>query len=63
MPKADSCLYMAETNTTLQSNYPPIKNKFFKKLKSVQQILTEDIRKIKIKGESNKANKFLSKLN
>ena len=54
---------MAETNTTLQSNYPPIKTKFLKKLKSVQQILTEAIRKIKIKGESNKANKFLSKLN
>ena len=24
---ADLCLYMAETNRTLQSNYPPIKNK------------------------------------
>jgi len=24
---ADSCLCMAETNTTLESNYTPIKNK------------------------------------
>ena len=25
IPKADSFLFMAETNTILQSNYPPIK--------------------------------------
>ena len=25
-----SCSYMAETNTILKSNYPTIKNKFFK---------------------------------
>ena len=33
IPIADSCWCMAETNTTLLSNYPPIKNKlvFFKK--------------------------------
>ena len=29
---ADSCCCMAETNTTMQSYCPPIKNKFFKKL-------------------------------
>ena len=28
---ADSCCYMAETNTTLESNYLPIKNKLKKK--------------------------------
>ena len=27
---ADSCCCTAETNTTLPSNYPPIKNKFSK---------------------------------
>ena len=26
IPMADSCWYMAETITTLKSNYPPIKN-------------------------------------
>ena len=29
IPMVDSCWYMAETNKTLQSNYPPIKIKFF----------------------------------
>ena len=31
VPVADSCSRMAETNTVLQSNYPPIKNKLIKK--------------------------------
>ena len=31
IPMADSCLYMAETNTILSSNQPPIKNNFLKK--------------------------------
>ena len=31
IPMADSCLFMAEINTTLQRNYPSIKNKFKKK--------------------------------
>ena len=31
VPMADSCWYMAETNTILQSNYPPIKNKYILK--------------------------------
>ena len=30
IPMADSCWRMAETNTTLQSNYPPIRNKQIK---------------------------------
>ena len=29
---ADSCFCVAETNTTLESNYPPVKNKV-KKIK------------------------------
>ena len=28
VPMADSCWYMAETNMILQSNSPPIKNKY-----------------------------------
>ena len=35
IPVADSCWCMAETNTTMQSNHPPIKNKFKKKKKSL----------------------------
>ena len=31
VPMADSCWYMAETNMILQSNYPPIKNKYILK--------------------------------
>ena len=31
IPVADSRWCMAETNTTMQSNHPPIKNKFKKK--------------------------------
>ena len=31
IPLADSCWYMVETNTVLQSNYPPIKNNKLKK--------------------------------
>lgn len=30
IPIADSCWSVAETNTTLYSNYSPIKNKFLK---------------------------------
>ena len=30
IPVADSCKYMAETITILQSNYPPIKNQIKK---------------------------------
>ena len=30
IPAADSCWWMAETNTTLQSNYPSIRNKQIK---------------------------------
>ena len=33
---ADSCCCMAETNTTLESNYPPIK-KFFKNIEKLRQ--------------------------
>ena len=28
IPMADSCSYIAEANTILESNHPPIKNKF-----------------------------------
>ena len=35
VPMADSCWCMAETNTTLQSNYPPIKNKSILKKETV----------------------------
>ena len=31
IPMADSCWYMAKTNTMVESNYPPIKNKLKKK--------------------------------
>ena len=33
IPMADSCWCTAETNAIWQSNYPPIKNRFFKKEK------------------------------
>ena len=31
IPMADSCSYIAEANTILESNHPPIKNKLKKK--------------------------------
>ena len=37
IPMADSCCYMAETNTVLQSNYPLIKNNFLKRKKIVEE--------------------------
>ena len=38
IPIADSCCYIAETNTLLLSNYPPNKNKVFKKAEREKQI-------------------------
>ena len=38
IPMADSCCYIAETNTLLLSNYPPNKNKVFKNAEREKQI-------------------------
>ena len=39
IPMADSCWCMAETNTILKSNYPPIKNKYLWKNVNVKKKL------------------------
>lgn len=38
---ADSCCYTAESDTTLTSNYPPIKKKFLNKKDKLTQICIE----------------------
>ena len=41
IPMADSCHHMAETNTTLKSNYPPTKTTIFFKLKKQKRIMVK----------------------
>ena len=41
IPMADSCRHMAETNTTLKSNYPPTKTTIFFKLKKQKRIMVK----------------------